>query len=338
MKRLTLILCGVLVFQVALSAFVLWPRSVASGAGAGSPLFAGLAASDISGLTIYDKPDTNLKLKKNGDKWVLPDADDYPADDAKVDALLAKIVALKTNRLVSQTENSEARLKVAANDYVHRVDLQSTNGANRTLYIGSSAGARATHVRAGDQNNVYLADDLTATDAVAQPDQWVDATYFNVPAADVTGFTLKNANGSFKFSKGQGDTWLFDGLTGSEILNKDSVTGLLSLASAVRLSKPLGKTEKPEYGLGQPAAELTLTTRKDNQEKTYTLRVGNAKDPADNSYVVKSSESPYYVRAAEFSVKDLVERKREGFLQTPPTPAAQGNGTPNPFGTPGAGK
>jgi hypothetical protein len=337
MKKLTLVLIALLVFQVALSVLVLWPRSTASGAAASAPLFPKLSAGDIVALTVYDKPDTSLALKKTGDKWVLPNADDYPANSTRVDTLLGKIVALKTNSLVSQNETNQSRLKVAANDYMQRIDFQTSDGANHTLYVGTSAGARATHVRAGDQNTVYLADDLTSADAGAQPGQWVDPVYLNVPVADVAGFTVKNANGSFKFSKGQGDTWLLDGLTGRETLNKDSVTGLLGLVTSLSMSKPLGKTEKPEYGLAQPGAEVTLTTRKDNQEKTYTLKVGNAKDPSDNTYVVKSSESPYYVRVAEFSVKDLIERQRAGFLQTPPTPAAPDGGTPaSPFffGTP----
>jgi hypothetical protein len=334
MKRLTIVLIALLVFQVALSVFLLWPRSTVSAA---APLFPKLSAGDIVALTVYDKPDASLALKKAGDKWVLPNADDYPASSTKVDALLGKIVALKTSRLVSQNATNQSRLKVAANDYLHRVDFQTADGANHTLYIGTSAGARATHVRSGDQNAVYLADDLNASDAAAQPAQWVDAAYLNVPVADVAGFTIKNANGTFKFSKGPNDTWLLDGLTGSETLNTAGITGLLGQIAALNMTKPLGKTAKPAYGLSQPGAEVTLTTRKDNQEQTYTLQVGNAKDPSDSTYVVKSSASPYYVGVAEFSVKDLIERKRESFLQAPPTPAAGAGAAPaNPFsfGTP----
>jgi hypothetical protein len=47
-------------------------------------------------------------------------------------------------------------------------------------------------------------------------------------------------------------------------------------------------------------------------------RVG-AQDPEDLSYVVISSESPYYVRVSEYTVKDFVENAREGFLVVPPT-------------------
>jgi hypothetical protein len=56
---------------------------------------------------------------------------------------------------------------------------------------------------------------------------------------------------------------------------------------------------------------------------TYMLQVGS-KSEEDSSYVVKSSESPYYVRVAEFTAQDWVEKDRQGFLALPPTPAPAG--------------
>ena len=73
-----------------------------------------------------------------------------------------------------------------------------------------------------------------------------------------------------------------------------------------------------------PSAVLVLQARSpEGTATTYTLHVG-AKSEEDNSYVVKSSESPYYVRVAEFTVQDWVEKDRQGFLELPPTPAPAG--------------
>jgi hypothetical protein len=65
---------------------------------------------------------------------------------------------------------------------------------------------------------------------------------------------------------------------------------------------------------------LTLET----EEKTVTLRVG-AEDSEDASYVIKSSESDYYVTVADTSVRGLVENGRDAFLEAPPTPEAESN-------------
>jgi hypothetical protein len=63
--------------------------------------------------------------------------------------------------------------------------------------------------------------------------------------------------------------------------------------------------------------------------KTSTLRVG-AKDDKDGSFVVISSESPYYVRVAGYSVENFVEKARDYFLQAPPTAAPASTPTQSP--------
>jgi hypothetical protein len=294
-----------------------------------------IKAEDITSLAIRDDKGVSIRLARQGDpstgsgqvKWVLPEADDYPADGTKITPVLTRLVGLKNNRLVTQTAASHKRLKVADDDFLRRLDLQTSGGASRTLYLGTSAGARATHVRVSGQDQVYLSGDLAIWDVNADSASWIDTAYFSVPQADVVAFTLGNANtvtasgGQWSLTKDAQGTWTLEGLAAGEQLDTNKVTALLNLVTSVRMTRPLGKTEQPAYGLTQPAAMVTLKTRKEDQEKTYTLTVG-AQDAQDNSYVVKSSESPYYVRVAEYSVKELVEKKREDFLLVPtPTPA-----------------
>jgi hypothetical protein len=72
-----------------------------------------------------------------------------------------------------------------------------------------------------------------------------------------------------------------------------------------------------------PSAVLVLRAQSpEGTATTYTLQVGSKS--TDNSYVLKSSDSPYYVRVAEFTAQDWVEKDREGFLELPPTPAPAG--------------
>ncbi|HEX9115247.1 MAG TPA: DUF4340 domain-containing protein [Anaerolineae bacterium] len=337
MKRTQLYLIVILVLQLALAGFTLWPRSTVSSS-ASTPLFAKLNASDVVALTVYDKPDSSLKLARQGGGWVLPAADNYPADSAKVDGFLTKVAGLKTNRLVTKTEASQARLQVAANQYQHRVDMQTASGTSQTLYVGSSSGAQATNVRAGDRPEVYLADTLTDADATAQAGTWINPTYLAITTTDTLNFTLKNANGEFSFTKDASGKWAMAGQAASETLNQDNVTTVTNVLTSLAMTAPLGKTAKPEYGLDHPLAVMTLTTKTGN--KTYTLTVGALQKGADgaNSYVVKSSESPYYVQVSEYTVKTLVDQKRDGFLQLPPTPTpgpagAAAAGTPAPFQT-----
>jgi hypothetical protein len=305
------ILTVILVAQLALAAFILWPRQAVSGSS--GPLLPNFKAADVTGLTISDAEDNKLTLTKNGEAWVLAEAGDYPADSTKVTPLLEKIEKIKTNRLVTQTEASHPRLKVAADDFNSLLEITLTDNTTHKLYVGSSAGASATHVRADDQPEVYLTGDLTSFDANAQASAWIDTLYFTVPQTATTSLTLENANGTFEFVK-EGETWTLAGLADDETFNENNFTTLLSQASGVRMTEPIGKEEEAAFGLDEPLATVTLETA----DKTYALSIG-AKDDEDSTYVVKSSESPYYVRVAEFTAQSFSDKKREDFLQAPPT-------------------
>ncbi|MGQ9489846.1 MAG: DUF4340 domain-containing protein [Anaerolineae bacterium] len=328
MNKLQRILVAVLAFQLALTAVVFWPRQ---GVTAGKPLL-DLKAEDVNGLTIQDDQGRSIALARSAEGWVVRSAADYPADAAKITPVIDKLLAITTGRLIGETTASHIRLQVADAKFVRRVELQTPSGT-RTLYLGSSAGARAIHVRLAGQNQVYLGNDLASWEITADLTSWVNPIYFNVSTADVLGIILKNSSGEFVFNKDANGNWAMLGLGPGEEMEPNNVTSLVNLMTSVRLTKVLGKADDPAYGMAEPAARVTIRAKSGDQTKSYTLTIG-AKDPADNTYAVKSSESPYYVGVSEFSVKDLVERTRERFLKPTPTPSRQPAETPGAAETP----
>ena len=317
MKRHNQILAGILVVQIALSVVVFWPKPAASAERA--PLFPEIEADDVVGLTITDADGNVLAVRQVGDAWVLPDADDYPAQADKITSLLEKIVGLTTGRLVTRTDASHRRLQVAVDEFSRRIDFELADGTNHTLYLGSSPSYGAIHFRVDGQSEVYLTSDIGSYETGAAVASWIDPSYPTVAQEDVTEMTLQNGNGEFTFTRDAGDgNWTMEGLATDETLNEAQVDNLLRRATSVVIVRPLGKEEKPAYGMDEPGALVTLG----GGEKTVTLRVG-AKDPTDNSYVVISSESPYYVHVAEYGVQNLLESTRDDFLQLEPTPTLE---------------
>jgi len=320
MSRTNRILAAVLAVQIVLAAVAFWPKptSVAGG----ESLLAGLEAEQIARLTISDGTGKQVKLAKEMGSWVLPEADNYPCLENKVPEFLDKIVALKTNRLVTQTPASHKRLKVADDAFERKVELELADGTTHRLYLGSSPSYGAIHVRADGQDEVYLAS-LSASDAGIFASNWIDTLYFSVVQDQIMALTLENGNGRFEFEKDDAGTWTMKDLAADETLNENNVTSLVTRVSSLRMLRPLGKTEQDDYGLKEPSAVVTVETGDDEgNTKTYTIRVG-AKDDEDNSYVVISSESPYYVRVSEYTVKDFVEKVRDDFLELPPTPTPE---------------
>jgi hypothetical protein len=333
MSRSNQILAGILIVQLIVVGVVFWPRAVPSETG--ESLVSGVEADRIVGLTITDAAGTTLQLAKQAEGWVLPEADDYPCQDDLVPPLLTQLVGLKTDRLVAQTGSSHARLKVAADDFERRLDLELADGTQQRLFVGTSPSYGATHVRLDGQDEVYLTSGLSTADVATSPTSWVDRIYFQVSQEQAVAITLENANGRFEFRRvaGEGDTetggtWMMADVAPDETLDQGTVQTMVNRATSVSMARPLGKTEEAAYGMEMPSAVVTLRTHSDEEgDKTFTLRVG-AKNLEDNTYVVISSESPYYVRVNEFAVQALVENAREDFLVPPPTPTPEPEATP----------
>jgi hypothetical protein len=318
MNKRNQILIGALIAQLLIVALVFWPRPAATG-GKGESLFPDIGADQIVAMTITSADGKSIQLVKRPGGWVLPSADDYPCLEDNVTSLLTKITDLKTDVLVAQTSSSHKRLGVARDEFERHVEFELADGTQYGLYLGTSPSFGATHVRADGQDEVYLASDLSPSDAGLEATAWVDRLYFSVPEEEVVAFTLANSNGRFEFVK-DGDTWTLSDLEAGETLDTNVVDSLIRRATSVSLLSPLGKEEKDLYGLKEPKAVITIQADSEEAgQRTYTLRVG-AKYTEDQSYVLASSESPYYVRVTEFTVKDWIEKTRDGFLELPPTP------------------
>ena len=312
MSRTQQVLAALLAVQIVLSAILLWPRAATGGI---EPLFPGLEAEAIVAMTLTDNQGNTIQLRRVTGEWVLPEADDYPGKADRITPVLDKIVGLNSQRLVTRTESSHKRLQVAENDFLRRVELETADGGKHAFYVGSSPSYGASHVRVDGRDETYLTNALSQWDLNATPSSWADTTYFSVAQDEITHVTLENANGTFGFTKDDAGNWTLDGLVVGEQLDVAEINTVVSRVTSVTMLRPLGKDKLAEYGLDDPSAVVTV--KKDGE--TIALSVGS-KDLADNSYAVKASTSPYYVRVGEYSVSSLVENARDDFLQPPPTP------------------
>jgi hypothetical protein len=314
-----------LVVQIALSVVVFWPQSTVSGAQAG-PLLGDFKADDVVSVTIHDAEGNLVTLARQETDWVLPDADDYPANGEKISSMLDKVEGIQTNRQVTRTESSHKRLQVADDDFVRLVELKLAGGQTHKLYLGSSPQASATHVRADDRPETYLTADLPTYDVNATSASWIDTLYYTVPQTATVALTLKNTNGEFQFERAEGDQWTFQGLPENGVFNASTFTALLEQATSLRMLDPIGREEQDRFGLGDPQGVVTLKTQ---DGKTHTLRIG-AKGEDNDNYAAKWSESPYYVWLAPYVADTFLQKTRDDFIQPPATPEPQAGSTPAP--------
>ena len=323
MKRTQQILSAVLVLQMVLIAVVFWPRGSVSG-DESRLLLDGIETADVVALTITDVDGRTIEIRRGVDGgWMLPDSGEYPVQDEKVTALLDKLVAINTGRLVTRTAASHKRLQVATDDFMRQIAVETADGKRRVVYLGSSPSYGTIHVRAEGENEAYLTNEVSTWEANATVASWIDTTYLAVPSEDLVALMLRNSNGEWSFEQDGEGHWTLVDLPEGEMLDESGVTSVVNQASRMSMVRPLGREADASYGLDQPAGTLTLQTA----ERTITVEIG-AKSAEDNTYVVKSSESPYYVRVSEYSVQGLLENSREDFVLAP-TPVPE-EATPTP--------
>jgi len=318
MNRQNQILTAILALQIALGAFIFWPKGATSGGG-GGPLLADYSPVAVQAVTITDGDGNRVALQKSGDGWVLSEADDFPADGERVLELLDKIGKIETNRQVTQTEASHKRLKVADDAFVRKIEISLSDGSRHTLYLGTSPRSSATHVRADDRPQTYLTGELRSYEANARAASWIDTIYYTVPKTATLSLKLENENGVFEFEQTEPGMWTMKGLAEDETFNRIVFNGLFNQAISPRMNEPIGKTEEDWFKMDSPTAVVTLKMK---DGKTYTLRIG-AQDEASNDYVAKWSESPYYVKLTGFSGGAFVNKTRDDFIEATPTPTPE---------------
>lgn len=311
MKRHQQVLAAILIVQIVLSGVMLWPRQTTGGTG--QAVFPDLKVEDVTALTITNDQDQSVTLQKTGDTWGLADADAYPVKADTVTALLEKLTKLTDASLVAQTAVSHKQLQVADDAFVRRIEVATSGGKTYTLYLGSAPRYTATHFRAGGKTETYMTSALSTWEVNATANSWIDTSYYQIDQTTLTEVLLQNANGTFAIAK-VGENWQLADLAADETASAGKTSAVVSKAASITMLRPLGKTAKPEYGLDAPLATVTLKTA----DATSTLLIG-AKDPTDNSYIVKYSDSEYYVAVSEYTVKTLVENARADFLEIPAT-------------------
>ena len=330
-SRLNLILLALLVAQVVVLALVAWPRTTAN-VDSGPLLPTSLSADNVTAITVSDTQSQTVTLERSDDGWTLAGTDGFPANGEEISSTLQSLLAISTDRLVTRTPESHRQLQVAPDDFQRRVEL-TTNDATYVLYLGSSTGATANHVRLDGQDATYLTGEIAAWELDILPSGWINTQYVTVPADTITAMSLTNISGTINLVR-EGETWMLEGLAEGETPSPANISALVNRAATVSLTRPLGQTEDPAYGLDQPQATVTLTVQDEaGTATTQTLYVG-AKDEAENVYYFKSSESPYYVTIAAFAAEALINQQRSELLAQPEatTDAATDSATENAAG------
>ena len=300
---------GFALAQLLLILIIFWPGGSKV---EGGLLFADRTIEDLIELRLVDLDGESMNLAKQGDDWAMSDADNFPVSIDKVNPLITKLLALKTDRIVATTDNSHTRLEVSSEKYKRKIDVVWSDDTIDTLLLGNSSGAGAMHFRLISKDEVYLTSALTAWDANTTPSRYIDTQYFVVDKENIDSIELKNRSGKFVLERSN-DKWLYEGLKEGEIFDQSSMDTFLVQVSSIRMASPLGKTFSESYGLNNPQAELSVFTKSEGKLTEHSFVVGSQ---SGDNYVVSASTSEYYALVSAYNGNNLVEKTHSDFIVT----------------------
>jgi hypothetical protein len=307
-----------LVVQVALIGFLYRPGRNATPVAAN--LFKGLTPDQVTAMTITDDQGKSINLVKKGSWQITPG--DFPADQAKIEGLLKRFAGMKSSRLVSQTNSSHLRLKVADTDFNRKIELQQ--GDKKSIFfLGTAPSSKSIHLRLDGAKEVYQVNGLSAWEVLADKESWWQTKYLSESGDKLTGLTIANGSGTIGLAKDGKKGWQLKG-SPDVALDADRAESLVNSASDITIASYLAKEFVPPTA--KPIATITYQTK----DGSTTLDIWAKEKKEDTDQLVKASNSPLYAKAKEYVVKGLLEAKLDSLKAKPATAAATPEATKAP--------
>ena len=248
-----------------------------------------------------------LVLERGDDGWAIASEGGYPADAAKVDQLIDRLVGMEVRAPIATSRPSHNALKVGERDYGRRVRITSASG-EQELVVGA-AQSNSVHVRFADRDDVYLANGLSEFALSNAPASYWDRQYVSAPAAEITSFTVENENGVLRLERVEDDWTLMDPPPATRT-DPEAIDEFLAGVTNLRLIEPVGVEAPADAGLND-GPRIAWTLEAEDQSVAGGYVVG-AKD-GGNAFV-KADDSAFVVKVSAAAVEPLRKASVDDFV------------------------
>lgn len=275
----------------------------------------GVKSSEITEMKISGAPPkegkdaTQITLAKKDGKWVVANAADFPAEEAKVTEVLDKLTALTAGEPVATKAANHNALSVGETVYGKKITIKTGNNS-QTFFVGNGPG-ESIHVRFDKKNDVFRARGISEWKVKSGISDYIDSSYVKVDKDALTRVSVTNKKGTLTFST-QGDTWNLAELPEGHMLDDIKVDTFIAEVREVDLKTPVSKTIESSYGLEQ-GVKVALTYTEEEKEKHLNYTIGAKED--DNAFYMKSDDNDFVVTVSKWSVDQMTEKGPEDFAK-----------------------
>jgi hypothetical protein len=241
----------------------------------GKPLLAANQVEAFDELIIKNAENT-LTLNKQGDRWVVKEKQEYPADMKKLLELMDKLTQYKVASLVTNEESRQPHFQVVAWDNP-RANAEAS-GTQLTLnHQGQSVFAMMTgkqrqskgdkpempaypdgvYVRIGESPAIYVLKDNLNLET--DPDEWIQTSLFTLDKKEIKAVGVESPSSRFQLERPEkGKEMVLNGLAANEQTTEFEVSTLLSDLEDFKIDEIFIKSEVPEKTL-ELKAVITVT-------------------------------------------------------------------------------
>jgi len=336
MKRLILICAALVLVQaglVALTHFSGQSGAILPVQGVLLPL----NAAEINELLLEDGAGRRLVLKKENDRWLLPEAGSFPADKVRVQELIERLAGMQRGWPEATTAEAASRFKVAPDRFERKLSLRKDGTTLGTVYFGTSPGLRKVYLRVDNDPEIQTLG-LAQHELEVKVDNWIDTAILHLKPEQITRVELPGLH----LERTQDGLQPVDLKADEEEVVKERRDALVKRLTGLTVTALLGSERKPEYGLDDPALRytvqldggVTIDCLFGQPPKAEKAEVNDAPPSmGETSYVLKVSNQEQLFRVDGWQVEEiknatraaLVRAKAQkplpGDMPVPPSPA-----------------
>lgn len=242
----------------------------------------------LDGIKIEDAEGNIAELKLIDDSWVA--GDDFPADSDRIDRLLDRLVGLEHGLAIASSSSAAKRFEVSEDAFQRRVELLDGDKTLGSIYLGTGAGARRSHVRLADENSIYTAT-IGTFELPAEISEWQDKTVLNldfdsVHSVEFEGLKVSRVQHEEDESESDEETdsdapeWTVESLADEEVFDYDGFESALRSLTSLRINEVSsssleGLDLKGELTVGYADTSRVYKFYKSEEDDAYTLSVSD---------------------------------------------------------------
>ena len=280
------LLSGLLVFQVILVALFSLGGSSLEAYKSDRKLLE-LHFADLNKVQIEVPEKEVIILEKNAEKWILPNASNFPVSSEKLESLVNNLFEMQRPFPVGSTKSAAKKLQVADNDFQKKVTFFKEK-EEVALLLGTSPNFKRIHARVSGEDEIY-AINLNTYDIPNEDKAWYDPNALNfnletIKAFQVSELEVKKEGGNYSISSEVPE--------GKE-LNQAETSSLFSKVAKVRFSDVLKDFSKKDFDKLSKIVTYQVVTN------TEAINI-NVRGPyKDNFYVLFQSNLPFYFKVTK---------------------------------------